>query len=343
MHIARITVWLSMASTLMLAACSDKPARAAEARHPDGYETLELRYQGTTSQVTYAEIAEDLGYLEPIKLKYVGNTISGPQDIQSVATRDVDFGGAFNGAIVNLVAAKAPIRAVVALSFVDERNWSGFFVLDGNPIRRGRDFIGKKVGMNTIGAHSEFMLKEYLRREGLSREEIAQVTLVVIPPVNSEHALRAKQVDVATLSGILRDKALERGGIHPVFRDYDLFGRITSASIAMHTDFLRDHPKTTGKFVDGVARAIEWSRETPTSEVHARLEKLVRQRKRNEDVSLLKYWRPSRASLPGGQLADDQFQVWIDWLVKDGQLERGQVKASDLYTNRWNPWSSREP
>ena len=79
----------------------------------DGAQAGELRYQGSVGQVTLPELAEDLGYLGDVKLKWVGNTISGPQDIQSAATGQTDFGGAFNGAIVKLVAAKAPIKAVI--------------------------------------------------------------------------------------------------------------------------------------------------------------------------------------------------------------------------------------
>jgi hypothetical protein len=36
------------------------------------YEVSELRYQGWASQVLLPELAEDLGYLAPIKLKWVG-------------------------------------------------------------------------------------------------------------------------------------------------------------------------------------------------------------------------------------------------------------------------------
>src|SRR6195256_3864854 len=76
-------------------------------------EKTEIRYQGWAGQVTFTELAEDLGYLAPLKLKWVGNAISGPQDIQTVVTGDVDVGGAFYGAILKLIAAKAPIKAVV--------------------------------------------------------------------------------------------------------------------------------------------------------------------------------------------------------------------------------------
>jgi len=40
-------------------------------------EKTEIRYQGWAGQVTFIELADDLGYLVPLKLKWVGNTISG--------------------------------------------------------------------------------------------------------------------------------------------------------------------------------------------------------------------------------------------------------------------------
>ena len=78
-----------------------------------GGETKTLRYQGWAGDVSLPELAADLGYLGDVKLEWVGNTISGPQDIQSAATGQVDFGGAFNGAVVKLKAAGAPIRSVI--------------------------------------------------------------------------------------------------------------------------------------------------------------------------------------------------------------------------------------
>ena len=65
------------------------------------------------SQVTYPELAADLGYFDDVTLQWVGDTTSGPQDIQSAATGQTEFGGAFNGAIVKLAAGGAPITAVV--------------------------------------------------------------------------------------------------------------------------------------------------------------------------------------------------------------------------------------
>ena len=298
-----------------------------------------LRYQGFAGQVTFPELAEDLGYLAPMRLEYVGNTISGPQDIQTVVTGDTDFGGAFNGAVLKLVAAKAPIKAVIGYYGVDDLTWSGYFVLDQSPIRSARDFIDKKVAVNTVGAHHEFVLREYLARAGLTAAEIARVTLVVVPPVSAELALRQGQVDVAVLGGVLREKALERGKLRSVFSDHDLFGTFTAGSIVLRKDFLRDRPNAARHFVEATARAIEWARNTPRDEVIARMRAIVGRRGRNEDASALQYWRSTGIAGTGGLIAERELQVWLDWLVKASELSPGQLSISELYTNELNPYA----
>ena len=137
--------------------------------------TRTLRYQGWAGQVTPAELAQDLGYLEDVRLEWVGNTISGPQDIQSAATGQVDFGGAFNGAVVKLAANNAPIKAVISYYGSDRQAFNGFYVLEDSPIRAAGDLVGKKVGMNTLGGHSEALLDLHLRRAGLPRGDIGKV------------------------------------------------------------------------------------------------------------------------------------------------------------------------
>src|SRR6185436_11240831 len=79
-----------------LSACSREPAHARQ-QEAEAFEVSELRYQSLAGHVLYPELAEDLGYLAPLKLRSVGSTYSGPQDLQSTATNDTDFSLAFNG------------------------------------------------------------------------------------------------------------------------------------------------------------------------------------------------------------------------------------------------------
>ncbi|GAA0678751.1 ABC transporter substrate-binding protein [Kitasatospora atroaurantiaca] len=303
-------------------------------------ETKRLRYQGSVGQVTLPELAEDLGYFGDVKLEWVGNTISGPQDIQSAATGQTDFGGAFNGAVVKLIAAGAPVKAVISYYGVDAATFSGYYVLQDSPIRSARDLIGKKVGMNTLGAHSEAMLDIYLQRNGLSPAEIAKVEPIVIPPVNTEQSLRQKQIEVAVLGGILRDKALAAGGIRPLFSDFELLGAFSAGTYVLTDRFIKANPTTARTFVTGVAKAIEWSRSTPRDQVIARYTEIIKKRGRNEDTATLKYWKSYGVAETGGRISDDEFKLWIDWLVSHGDIKAGQVKPGDLYTNAFNGYTA---
>lgn len=301
-----------------------------------GAETKTLRYQGWAGDVTLPELAADLGYLGDVQLEWVGNTISGPQDIQSAATGQVDFGGAFNGAVVKLKAAGAPIRSVIGYYGVDELSYSGFYVLDDSPVRTARDLIGKKVGMNTLGAHHEAILGTYLKRNGLTPEEIKKVEPIVVPPVNTEQSVRQKQIEVGVLGGILRDKALEKGGIRKLFSDFDLLGAFTAGTYVFTEKFLRDNPNTVRAFVSGVAKAIEWSRATPREQVVARKVDIVTKRGRNEEPAALKYWKSNGVEEKGGKIVDAELTVWADWLAERGEITKDQVTVAGLYTNEFN-------
>ncbi|MFG2872597.1 ABC transporter substrate-binding protein [Streptomyces sp. NPDC048338] len=299
-------------------------------------QTRTLRYQGWAGQVTLPELAADLGYLEDVKLEWVGNTISGPQDIQSAATGQTDFGGAFNGAVVKLAANKTPVKAVISYYGSDKDAYNGYYVLKDSPIRSARDLTGKKVGMNTLGAHAEAMLDIYLQRGGLSRAEIEKVEPLVVPPVNTEQSLRARQIEVAVLGGILRDKALATGGIRPLFTDFELLGAFSAGSYVMTERFLKQNPDTARTFVTAVGRAIEWSRTTPRAEVIARMTEIVKRRGRNEDTAPLKFWRSYGVAETSGRITGKELQLWIDWLTERGDIRKGQVTLGDLYTNEFN-------
>ncbi|MFD6889226.1 ABC transporter substrate-binding protein [Streptomyces sp. NPDC059957] len=301
-----------------------------------GEQITSLKYQGAVGAVTLPELAADLGYLGDVTLDWVGNTISGPQDIQSAATGQTHFGSAFNGAVIKLASTKAPIKAVVSSYGSDQYSYGGYYVLEDSPIRSARDLIGKKVGMNTLGAHYQALLDTYLSRNGLSKADAAKVEPIVVPPVNTEQSLRAKQIEVGVLTGVLRDKALATGGIRPLFTDVELLGPFSAGTYIMTERFIKQNPDTVRTFVTGVAKAIDWSRTTPREEVIARMTEIVKKRGRNEDTATLKYWRSYGVAEKGGRIEEKGFQLWLDWLGERGEIKPGQLKAADLFTNEFN-------
>jgi ABC-type nitrate/sulfonate/bicarbonate transport system substrate-binding protein len=322
----------------LLAGCASATATGT----PGQPEKLELRYQGSANSVTLPELAEDLGYFGPVKLKWVGNTISGPQDIQSAATDQTDFGGAFTGAVVKLVEAGAPVKAVVNYYGSDDRAFIGYYTKEDSPIRTARDLVGKKVGVNTAGANLEAALDTWLKNQGLSDAEIKQVQLVVIPPVNAEQALRNGQLDVVALQGILQDHAVAAGGVRSLFSDVQAFGPYNGGPYVLRTDFIRKYPETTKIFVSAVAKAIEWERTTPREQVIARFTKIIQARGRNESTGTLKYWK-SVGVTHGGLISDKDYTLWEPWLEQQGYIKGDKIDTSKLYTNEFNPYRDGAP
>ena len=255
-------------------------------------------------------------------------------------TGDIEFGSAFNGAVVKLNAAGAPITSVLSSYGADEGEYTGYYVVEDSPIQSARDLINKKVGMNTLGAHHEFIVREWLAQEGLTNDEINTVELTVVPPVNTEQALRAGQIAVASLNGIHRESALERGGIRPLFTDKSLFGAFSYGTYVLRDDFIAQNPEVTEDFVQGTARAIRWTQVTPRDEVVDRFREIITSRGRNENTKTIEYWRSPGIPVPGAVIADRELRTWIDWLVRNGELEPGRLTAEDLYTNKFNPYAN---
>ncbi|MGQ5259902.1 ABC transporter substrate-binding protein [Micromonospora sp. ZYX-F-536] len=333
----RHAVLRTLATAAVLALLAGAAGCGGDAQAGAGQAT-ELRYQGSVGQVTLPELAADLGYLGDVRLNWIGNVTGGPQDIQATATGQSDFGGAFNGAIVKLAAANAPITAVVSYYGSDAQSFQGYYVLDDSPIRGPRDLIGRKVGMNTLGAHAEAVLKTWLARGGLTPAEIKQVELVALPPVNTEQSLRQRQIDVAVLGGVIRDKAVAGGGIRTIFTDYELLGAFSGGTYVFRDDFITRNPETVKAFVTGVGKAIEWARTQPRETVVARMRDIIAKRGRNEDPSLVAYWKSSGVAGRGGVIDEREFRTWIDWLAAEGELRGDPPKPADIYTNRFNPF-----
>ncbi|CCW09790.1 MULTISPECIES: ABC transporter substrate-binding protein [Rhodococcus] len=299
-----------------------------------------LRYQGSAGQVTYPELAENLGYYENVALDWVGDTTSGPQDIQSAATGQTEFGGAFNGAVIKLAAANSPITSVISYYGSDEESFNGYFVLEDSPIRTARDLIGKKVGMNTLGAHHEFLVREWLAQQGLTPDEIKQVELIVVPPVNTEQALREGQIDVGTLGSVFRETAVSRGGIRPLFTDESLFGAFSYGTYVFRDDFIAENRDAVADFVQGTARAIRWAQTTPRDEVIAEYKEIINGRGRNENTNLVEFYKSPGVAGPGGTITEQEIQTWLDWLARNGELPEGTFTPADIYTNEFNPYAN---
>jgi ABC-type nitrate/sulfonate/bicarbonate transport system substrate-binding protein len=327
---------LGVAAAAMVAISS-----AAQAQE---LEKTTIRYEKLTgAQISYPELADALGYLAPLKLQRLGTVAGGPADVQAAATGQVDYGQAFNGAIINLIAAGAPVTAVLGYHGADGQDYFGAWVLEGSSIHSARDLIGKKVGVNALGAAMEAYVDEYLTRGGLTQAEIKQIVLVPVPQATAELALRQKQVDVVILNSGLQDQAIERGGIRMLFSDYQMFGKYTSASIVMRNDFAKKYPNTASYFIRAVAKAIDWSQTHTREQLLAVYAPYLKAKGFDGEVAPLQYWKTQAVANRGGWISPQEFQRWIDWERGKGILKDDRLKAADVYSNALNPYTPGSP
>lgn len=320
----------------LLAACSSGEQQAANADEQDKV----LQYQSQPGVVTFPEVAQELGYLDDVKLEIIGNYVGGPESIQLVATDQIDFGYAFTGAILKSAAKNVPIKAVIAAYGSDEATSTSLYALEESGITSGKDLIGKKVGVNTLGAHYEFFLADYLKQQGLTEEERKQVSAVVIPMATAEQTLRSGQIDAVIMNGLARDLAVERGGIVTVARDIDIYKRhFTAGPTIFSEDYIEENPNTVETFVSGTAKAIDWLQQADKEEVIELYSTILTKRGQEDAVENTRFFQSPGVSAQGGLLTDEDFAVWLKTLEEDGTIEKGAVDIGDIYTNEFNPYA----
>jgi ABC-type nitrate/sulfonate/bicarbonate transport system substrate-binding protein len=186
-----------------------------------------IRYLTSRSNVTSYEVAAALGWLQDknLRLDSAGFTQGGPESLVALASGSVDIAGAATPAIINAVAGGAKILGVMPGDGVSEHApHSKFYVLDGSSIRAPADLKDKSIAVNTLGAHLDYVTREYLRRHDLPEDA---ADLITVPGPQLEQVLRHKQADVAAVGewqSIFAGKIEEGGGVRVLFTDYEVLG-----------------------------------------------------------------------------------------------------------------------
>ena len=315
-----------------LTGCAESAASGAK-----GTDTI--RYQGYQGSVNLPELAKALGYLDDVTLKYVGTVQGGPQSITALISNQVDYGAAFNGAIAQVASTGAPITSVISYYGSSGDVTAGILVKADGGITSAKDLIGKKVAVNTLGANAEAVLDTFLAKGGLSQDQIKKVTLVPLPGINEEAALREGKVDAAYLGGALQEAALSRPGLEVLTTDVDLVGPYNGGSIVLRDNFIKANPGLTRKFVAGLAKAVDYASTHPVDEVRSKVQDWLVKQGRPDDAKALTLWKGLGVATKGGVIRDQDFNLWLDWLESRGDVKTDSLKAGDIYTNKYNPYA----
>jgi ABC-type nitrate/sulfonate/bicarbonate transport system substrate-binding protein len=336
---------IAVALALVLAACGSSSSKggdpsgggAGATSNTAGFQTI--RYQTTPGSLEPIEFASYLGYLPGITIKSVGTVLGGPADIQAVATSASDIGTAFNGSIIAAVAAGAKLKAVISEYGTNAKTYSGIYVKDDSSIHSAKDLIGKTVGVNTLGANATEVVDLWLQKQGLTAAEIKKVEFVVVSPTENAEALVTGRIDAAFLSFAALTLAVKKDHVRPLMTDYQFVGPYTAGSTVMRPSFIAQNPKETKELVAGLAKATHWLQVTPRAKVITVAEKIAALHGRSSDDSWIPSWTSQGVQENGGYIKPADFSRWFSPMELGGQLKKGQVSLSELYTNEFNPYA----
>ena len=198
--------------------------------------------------------------------------------------------------------------------------------------KAAEDLKDKSIAVNTLGAHLDYTIREYLRIHGLNKDD---VKLITVPGARLDQTLRDRQADVVAVGAWqspIAAKIVAEGGVRVLFTDHDVLGDIVLASNDMEKAFIDQHPQAVKVLVTASAKAADWVAEHPDE-----ARKLASQilKKRGEDPA-------GAASWPGYGLSqhalynDHDIKFWLDVLVREGKLKPGQFSPEDIATNKYN-------
>lgn len=267
----------------------------------------------------------------------------GTTALQALLAKNVDTAGSAWPAWINIVASGGRIKALLGTTVSTKNNksgTSGLLVLEESSIRTIRDLAGKRIAVNVLGAEADYVIRQYLKKNGLS---ISDVQLVVVPSENQEQMLRSKQVDAVAWTsngGTYWDITVEKGGVReiPGTRNYDTKGEAILYGIGFHNDFIEKHPDAVRRYIKAydTARRILYAEYQKDPErvrkIHAEIAA-----EKGGNPRLSKYYQSSSWTPDFPLIVDKDLQWWIDLFIEDGLLKPGQVKPTDIYTNEFNP------
>lgn len=305
----------------------------------DGGEVTTVRYQSEQGLLDLIQMGEALNYFPTLKFTKAGDVTSGPTSIQALVSNQIDISQqAFFGVVAQVVASGAAIKAVVSSYGANAKIHSSLVTLAGSPITKPQDLLGKKIAVNTLGGNDEAVIDTYLQKSGLTRDQIKQITLVVLPPLNTAEALQKHQIDVAYLKPGQMLAVQNVLQLATLTTDVDVVGDYNAGGYAMTDQFLKRNPHTSQELVTGVAKAIKYIETQPVSQVL----KVYTTWLRNNGYA--NYVEPIEKNYPGdlgvaspiGAIAEGDVTKWLPWLKSRGDIDIDKIVPSQVYTNEYN-------
>lgn len=293
----------------------------------NGKQVVEFRYpEWTYYDLVY--LADELGYFKDagVRPKYTGKLAAG-QMIPSLVNGELDVVTRHTPLVIAAVASGADIKIFAGGSMSTKKNpHMKYFVRSDSPIQSVKDFEGKTIGMNSFGACSEYVTKKYLLDNGLDPKSLHFKTA---PDEQQEVPLKRGDTDIAIIHPLASGRvSANTKDFRMLFSDYDIDGGVSGmCPYSVNGEFARKHPEAVKELIGILSKAAQWNNAHPEE---ARKIMAKRFGFKLEETEMFEFY-------PDQMVPEKNIDYWIDRLVAEGKLSAGQVKASDVYTNEYNP------
>ncbi|GHS98506.1 ABC transporter substrate-binding protein [Synergistales bacterium] len=284
-------------------------------------------------------IGEQLGFYKEVGLdiEYTGS-MTGSLLAQSVINGDNHLFG--TGHILTIAKAReagAKIKMVLQGSFDDpepRKIHMSWLVKDGSPIKEAKDVIGKKVSIAYVGSCVELLFSEYLRQNGIKRD---QVEWIVMPDGQAENALKIGEIDVAGIHAVFVQSALSRGGVHSLVNTWQIGTAAGNGSASSYSarafseGFIKENPDIVKAYIAATVKTQHWINKNYDDAIVIAAKYL----KVDIDKAGGTVFPPEDGIDPA------KVAFWIKMMEDNGFVEVGSV-TDEVWTNDLNPYLSGE-
>ncbi|ANE03836.1 ABC transporter substrate-binding protein [Corynebacterium crudilactis] len=330
-HTTFIRTLATLLSIVVVSSCAPNPPKTYT------QDTKILRYETSGFDLNVVELADALGYLENIKLHSVGRAQGGIDAIESMKNDRTDFSIIpFNGLIITEVNSGFPITAVAACSGTAGNTTSALLVRKDEDIMSVKDLVGKKIGMNNVGALGSAVLELYFEQAGLTAAEIASIRLRPIPVDVIEQRLFQGQVDAIWVNDNIKQRALALDQFTALAEDVDIIGHRNTGSVVVKQSLIDSDPEVVETLVNGIARALEFEQTHTSMEVREVYSDYLEDIGQASRIPAFTGWQSSGVTTTGGLMDAEDFQIWSEWAEQ--KLHVNAVDLSQVYTNEFNPY-----
>jgi ABC-type nitrate/sulfonate/bicarbonate transport system substrate-binding protein len=288
-----------------------------------------IRYPNTQwFDAVYIADAKGFFKAQGIEIQYVGQ-LPASQIVTAVASKSIDFGLRHTPLVAVAKGQGYPLKIVAAgTQTLPDYPHMRYIIRKESSIKNIKDIAGKKVAINSFGACSEFVSREFLKRANIKDD----INFIVLPDAQQEQSLEQGLIDVAIVHAPFSKKAIRNPALQELINDYAMDkGMSGMCPYFTHEDYIKENPKAVKGFVTAVAKASDWAKnheEAAKQIVAAKLGIKV------EDVEPWNYYEHQVVRY-------DAVKWWIDYLEKEEKLKKGQVKIEDLYTNEFNKFTAK--